>query len=171
MKKCAIPDLTKVFSRYTVPPMNIDHSAQIIEQLRRIARKKSELEKEPHQYGTGMLLQHAEMYLVEILGQNEGMSVTRIAGIMQITKGAVSQTLKKLERKGLVQKFADPANASRTLLYLSTEGKRVLKAHQKWHRKVDGGFTEYLDSLEGNEVLVIRDFLNRYEFFLDNRNG
>ena len=151
--------------------MNSDHSAQIIEQLRRIARKKGELEKEPHQYGTGMLLQHAEMYLVEILGQNEGMSVTRVAGIMQITKGAVSQTLKKLEQKGLVQKFADPANASRTLLYLSGEGKRVLKAHQKWHRKVDGGFTEYLDSLEGAEVLVIRDFLNRYEFFLDNRNG
>ncbi|MBN2718648.1 MAG: MarR family transcriptional regulator [Deltaproteobacteria bacterium] len=151
--------------------MSKDTSPQIIEQLRRIARKKSELEKEPHEYGTGILMQHAEMYMVEVLGQNEGLSVTRIAAIMQITKGAVSQTLKKLEAKGLVQKYADPANASRTLLYLSADGKRVLKAHQKWHRKVDGGFSEYLDGLEGNEVLVIRDFLNRYEFFLDNRNS
>jgi DNA-binding MarR family transcriptional regulator len=150
--------------------MSINHSAQIIEQLRRIARKKSELEKEPHEYGTEILMQHAEMYLVEVLGQNEGMSVTRVAGIMQITKGAVSQTLKKLEKKGLVQKFQDPANASRALLYLSSEGKRVLKAHQKWHRKVDGGFSEYLDSLKGSDVVAIRDFLNRYEFFLDNRN-
>ncbi|MBN2526468.1 MAG: MarR family transcriptional regulator [Deltaproteobacteria bacterium] len=150
--------------------MSNDTSTQIIEQLRRIARKKSELEKAPHEYGTGILMQHAEMYLVEILGQNEGMSVTRIAGIMQITKGAVSQTLKKLESKKLVQKFPDPVNASRTLLYLSSEGKRVLRAHQVWHRKVDGGFNEYLESLKGNDVLIIRDFLNRYEFFLDNRN-
>ena len=150
--------------------MTADTSTQIIEQLRRIARKKSELEKEAHEYGTGILMQHAEMYLVEILGLNEGLSVTRIAGIMQITKGAVSQTLKKLEHKGLVQKYPDPANASRTLLYLSTAGKKVLKAHQKWHRRVDGGFTEYLNSLQGSDKLVIRDFLNRYEFFLDNRN-
>ena len=150
--------------------MTLETSTQIIEQLRRIARKKGELEKEPHEYGTGILMQHAEMYLVEILGQNEGLSVTRIAGIMQITKGAVSQTLKKLEYKGLVQKYPDPANASRTLLYLSAAGKKVLGAHQKWHRRVDGGFTEYLNSLQGSDMLVIRDFLNRYEFFLDNRN-
>ena len=150
--------------------MSSDSSNQIVEQLRRIARKKSELEKTPHEYGTGILMQHAEMYMVETLGQNEGLSVTRLAGIMQITKGAVSQTLKKLEGKGLVQKFPDPANASRTLLYLSPDGKRVLKAHQKWHRKVDGGFNEYLESLKGSDVLTIRNFLNRYEFFLDNRN-
>lgn len=150
--------------------MKTNACTQIIEQLRRIARKKSELEKRPHEFGTGRFLQHAEMYLVEVLGQNEGMSVTRIAGIMQITKGAISQTLKKLEKKGIVQKFPDPANASRTLLYLSAEGKRVLKSHQEWHQKVDGGFNEYLAGLKGQDVMVIRDFLNRYEFFLDNRN-
>lgn len=147
-----------------------DARTQIIEQLRRISRKKSDLEKKPHEYGTGILMQHAEMYMVEVLGQNEGMSVTKIANVMQITKGAVSQTLKKLEQKGLIQKFPDPANASRTLIYLSSEGKRVFSAHQKWHRKVDGGFSEYLDGLLGNDVLLIRDFLNRYEFFLDNRS-
>ena len=147
----------------------VKKSLEIIEQLKRISRKKTDLEKKTQEYGTGISLQYAEMYMVEILGQNEGMSVTKIAQIMQITKGAVSQTLKKLDSKEIVQKFADPANASRTLLYLSQKGKRILKAHKEWHRNVDGGFTEYLDSLKGNEQLLIKDFLNRYEFFLDNR--
>lgn len=149
--------------------MNANSSTVILEQLRRLARKKIDLEKTPHEFGTGMLLQHAEMYLIEILGNDEGQHLTRIAERMQITKGAVSQTLKKIEKKGLVRKFPDPANASRTLLYLSPEGKKILRMHTQWHERVDGGFVDYLDGLKGNDVNAIRDFLNRYEFFLDNR--
>lgn len=143
---------------------------EMIAQLRRIARKKSELDKRPNTFGTDVEMLPAEMYLVEILGANEGLCMTRIAEIMQITKGAVSQTFKKLEKKSLVKKYHDPANASRSLLYLSKEGKKTLNAHEKWHKEKDGGFTEHLKALKPEEALTIRNFLNRYEFFLDSRS-
>ncbi len=148
----------------TMHPVN-----DIISQLRRIARKKSDLDNRPNHYGTGRIMLAAEMYLLEMLGAHEGMSMTRLAELMQLTKGAVSQTFKKLEKKGLVKKYSDPANASRALLYLSPEGKKTLKAHEKWHHEKDGGFMDYLKGLKPAEILTIRDFLSRYEFFLDNR--
>ena len=150
--------------------MENNTASEIITQLKRIARKKSDLDNQPNEFGTGRLMLPAEMYLIEILGANEGLSMTRIAALMQITKGAVSQTFKKLEKKGLVIKYSDPANASRLLLYLSKEGKKILKAHEKWHQEKDGGFTDHLQALKSDEKLTIKNFLSRYEFFLDNRN-
>ncbi|MBN1500136.1 MAG: MarR family transcriptional regulator [Spirochaetes bacterium] len=129
----------------------------------------SDLDRAAHEFGTGILLQHAEMYLIEIIGAHEGTSMTGIADIMQITKGAVSQTFKKLERKGLVKKYTDPENATRVLLHLSADGKKVLQMHEKWHKEKDGGFTEFLQGLEQDDVSVIKNFLTRYEFFLDKR--
>lgn len=143
-------------------------SKGILEQLRRLARKKIELEKTPHEFGGGVVLQHAEMYLLETLANDEGQNLTRIAEHMQITKGAVSQTLKKIEEKGLVRKFPDPANASRALLYLSPKGKKVVRVYRQRYQRADGEFIDYLEGLKEGDVQTIRDFLNRYEFFLDN---
>ncbi|MGL1893896.1 MAG: MarR family winged helix-turn-helix transcriptional regulator [Spirochaetaceae bacterium] len=143
---------------------------KLLNQLKNIANKKSELDKRPHEFGTGIKMYNSEMYLVEVLGVSEGQSMTRIAEIMGITKGAVSQTFKKLEKRGLVKKYPDPVNASRSLLYLTTLGKKILKTHEKWHQEMDGGFSDYLSKLEPSALFVIKDFLSRYEFLLDNRS-
>lgn len=144
----------------------VDH---LLFQLKSISHKNSEIDKKPHEFGTGMLMYHSEMYLIEILGSNEGQSMTKIAEIMGITKGAVSQTFKKLDNKCLVKKYPDPSNASRSLLYLNSDGRKLLNTHKRWHEMVDGGFSEYLKGLEASEAFIIKDFLSRYEFFLDNR--
>lgn len=149
--------------------MHGNSSKGVLEQLRRLARKKSELEKTPYHFGGGVCLQYAEMCLMETLANDEGQNLTKIADRMQITKGAVSQTLKKIDEKGLVKKFTDPANASRTLLYLSPKGKKVLRAYNSQHRESDEEFISYLEGLKSEEEKTIRDFLSRYEFFLDNR--
>lgn len=144
-------------------------SLDIIETLRRLGRKKSDLDRKPHSFGTGLMLTPAEMYLIEILGNHPRESVTSIAGIMQITKGAVSQTLKKLETKGLVEKDQDPVNASRALVSLSIQGRMILYKHREWHRRVDGGLEEYLDGLNRREAAIIHEFLDKYELSLDGR--
>ncbi|MDA3955953.1 MarR family transcriptional regulator [Oceanispirochaeta sp.] len=144
-------------------------SLDIINQLRRVARKKSDLDRKPHSFGTDHQLMPAEMYLIEVLGDHPRESVTALAEFMQITKGAVSQTLKKLETKELAKKDQDPANASRALVSLSVKGKVILLKHQNWHRRVDGGFGEYLQGLKQKEASLIQEFLEKYEHSLDKR--
>lgn len=140
-----------------------------MERLKTISRKKMETDKKPHNFGTGYLLQYAEMFLIEMLGVHEGLSMTRLAALMQLTKGAISQTFKKLEQKGLVRKENDPENASRAHLFLTPAGYAVLSEHREWHEEKDADFIDYLNSLNLDETSLIRNFLDQYESFLDKR--
>ena len=75
------------------------------DRFQRVMKLAVRLEQTPRPFGTDELLTATEIHLVEIIGENgESLSVTDLAGLLGVTKGAVSQTLKKLENKGLTTK-------------------------------------------------------------------
>ncbi|EFK05222.1 transcriptional regulator, MarR family [delta proteobacterium NaphS2] len=71
----------------------------------RIVAKYRILEKRPQDYGIGEVLHPSEIHTIEMIGKNPGINVTGLAGRLGVTKGAVSQLIKKLENKGLVSKY------------------------------------------------------------------
>ncbi|WDP92735.1 MAG: MarR family transcriptional regulator [Desulfobacter sp.] len=129
------------------------------------------LDRAPKKFGTDQDLSHSEIHLIEIIGDNRGMGVTDMARCLGVTKGAVSQNLKRLETKGLAVKSPDPENLARVVVTLTAKGKTAYWAHRHWHETMDGGFSEYLHALDGNDVKVILDFLGRVEDFLVRRTG
>ena len=52
---------------------------------------------------------------------------------MGVTKGAVSQTITKLTRKGLVRKTYAPGNAKEVILELTDLGLVGFQNHEKFH--------------------------------------
>ncbi len=127
------------------------------------------LTKTPKRFGTDHDLSHSEIHLIEMIGDNEDLSVTDIAGLIGVTKGAVSQSLKRLERKGLTGKQPDPENRSRSLVFLTAKGNMAYWAHKHWHETMDGGFRQYLEELNIEDTRVIVEFLTRTEDFLARR--
>jgi len=127
------------------------------------------LDQMPKRFGTDQNLSHTEIHLIEMIGNNEGASVTDISTLIGVTKGAVSQNLKRLEKKGVIIKKTDPDNLSRTLVELTAKGKTAYWAHQDWHETMDGGFQEYLQNLGSEDARTILDFLCRVEDFLVRR--
>ncbi len=92
--------------------------------------------------------------------------MTALAQHFGITKGAVSQTLKKLEGKEIIVKETDPANASRVTVYLSTKGRVAFFAHLHWHETMDGGFRDYFMNLSDERIRFLDEFLTILEQFL-----
>lgn len=127
------------------------------------------LDRTPKKFGTDINLSHSEIHLIEIIGENENFGVSDMARRMDVTKGAISQNLKRLEKKGLAVKFPDPGNLSRVVVKLTSKGQTAFWAHRHWHETMDGGFSEYLHGLDGKEIRVILEFLNRVEDFLERR--
>jgi DNA-binding MarR family transcriptional regulator len=127
------------------------------------------LEKAPRKFGTGHLLSHSEIHMIEIIGDNENLSVTDIGKLIGITKGGVSQNLKRLEKKQLTEKRTDPENLSRSIVYLTAKGNMAYWAHKHWHETMDGGFSAYIKDLDPDNATVIVDFLARVEDFLVRR--
>ena len=128
-----------------------------------------QLEKVPKKFGTGEFLSRSEIHLIEIIGDNEGLSVTDIGMYLGITKGAVSQSLKRLEAKGFSLKKTDPENLSRSIVMLTAKGFTAFWAHKHWHETMDGGFLQYMEELGTSEINIIINFLERVEDFLTRR--
>ena len=146
------------------------HKQKIHGKFQSILALALKLDKTPRQFGTDHVLSHSEIHMVEIIGDNEDLSVTDIGNLIGITKGGVSQGLKRLEKKGLSTKKPDPKNLSRSIVYLTAKGKMAYWAHKHWHETMDGGFSHYLRDLDPKKTEVIIDFLTRVEDFLVRRN-
>jgi DNA-binding MarR family transcriptional regulator len=156
-----------VFSCYTLCGMKKSEIHTIHERFIRVLKLSEKLEKTPRKFGTDELFTSSEIHLVEIIGQHdETLSVTDLAGVLNVTKGAVSQTLKKLDKRGLVEKNPDPENSSRSIVSLTTKGKTAFFAHRYWHETKDGGFYDYFDSLSQDKIDFLVEFLANFEVFL-----
>jgi DNA-binding MarR family transcriptional regulator len=141
----------------------------LIAKFSRVSRLWQQLDSKPRKFGTENDLSGSEIHLIEVVGLNEGLSVTDLAARLGITKGAVSQTLKKLEAKDLVVKQVDPANISRITVSLSTKGKVAYYSHLQWHEAVDGGFRDYFVNLPEDQIRFMEEFLSSLEGFLKKR--
>lgn len=128
-----------------------------------------QMEKTPKSFGTGEMISHSEIHLIEIIGDTKGLSVTDISRHLNITKGAVSQSLKRLETKGFTTKKSDPENLSRSIVMLTSKGQAAYWSHKHWHETMDGGFLKYLDELDDSTFTIIVNFLERVEDFLVRR--
>ncbi len=142
----------------------------LIGRFSRVAKLWRQLEFKTRKFGTDDDLSGSEIHLIEAVGENENLSVTDLAKRLGITKGAVSQTLKKLETKELVAKRTDPANTSRITVKLSTKGKVAYYSHLQWHEAIDGGFRDYFVNLPEEKIRFMDEFLSLLEQFLKKRS-
>jgi DNA-binding MarR family transcriptional regulator len=141
----------------------------LIAKFSRVSKLWQQTEFKARKFGTEDELSGSEIHLIEAVGMNEGLSVTDLARRLGITKGAVSQTLKRLEAKELVAKETDPANTSRITVSLSTKGKVAYYSHLQWHEAMDGGFRDYFVHLPEDKVRFMDEFLSLLEQFLKKR--
>lgn len=89
-------------------------------------------------YGTGELYTALEVHLVSYIADHPNCTCSEIARDWNRTKGAISQIIKKLQNKDLIDGKPDPKNAKRIFLFLTPKGKYL----DAKHRENDAGFWE-----------------------------
>lgn len=138
---------------------------RIMELLDQVVTRIGSQHAAPYDFGTGIPLYRAEIHTVQAIGENPGINVTTLAERMGVTKGAMSQTLSKLARKGLVEKKAAADNERETLLELTDLGLTAHRAHERFHMDMyDMAQRHFGDRLPEKVVLfatVLRD-LNQF---------
>jgi DNA-binding MarR family transcriptional regulator len=85
--------------------------------------------------------------------------VTGIAKACGVTKGAVSQMLKRLREKGLVAREAD--TSGNTVIRLTELGRAVSQAHFAFHREHAREFLDYLRGLPDRDFALCLDMCRR----------
>ena len=130
----------------------IDLFLQILHLYSVIARK-------PKDYGTGDLIYVTELHTISMVGKNKEINMTRLAEIMGVTKGAISQTISKLVKKDLIMRV-NTTNLKEVNLRLSEKGLLVYKKHESFHKEIfNFAETLYEQATAEDKALVRRLFL------------
>ncbi len=77
----------------------------------------------------------AEVHVLETIGRNPGITATEIVNNMRVTKGAISQIVSKLHRKGLIQRSSRSEDMKIQELFLTDKGTEIFVLHDEYERE------------------------------------
>lgn len=107
----------------------------LIDLFLKILHLYSLISKKPKDYGTGDLLYFTEIHTITMVGKNRKINMTSLAGMMGVSKGAISQTIKKLVSKNLIVK-TNLNNRKEINLSLSEKGRLAFKGQKSMQKEI-----------------------------------
>jgi DNA-binding MarR family transcriptional regulator len=137
------------------------------EHISRVINKLLFLEKRRvFEYG-GIKLYPSELHLMGLIASDGTVNATSMAMAFGVTKGAISQTLSRLQKKGVLYKTKDPYNKNELSAHFTPFGKSALESHRKLVETLNAAYEQYISSLSEAEKEVISNFLKHVEAFVD----
>ncbi len=136
------------------------------EQIRRVINRLIFLEKRTVLRHGGLKLHPSEIHLMQVISEYQDLSAGKMAQKLGISNGAVSQTLARLERKGVITKFKDPTLKNRVTASFTASGKEAMELFQAERASYSEFFSKYLTGLSEEERELIGGFLSQIEALL-----
>lgn len=133
----------------------------------RISNKLVFLERRTIFQFENVKLYPSEIHLIAVINTGTEGNATELAAQLGVTKGAVSQTLTRLEKKGVLIKTKDPYHKNELTISLTEQGQQALTAYQKWQANLQAHYGQYIATLSVPHQEVIHRFLTHVEQVLD----
>jgi len=118
-------------------------------------------------YGTDVKIHGSEIHMICHIKHNPGSHISGIARSIKVTRGAVSQIVMKLEKKGLVQKVENPGNKRRLDLILTEKGEKAYVGHQKLHQAFSKNLKSVVSDYSQAQMDLIAEFVTNLEGSVD----
>ena len=109
---------------------------QLLELFEQVKAKLESVHTPTRDYETGFPLYKVEIHTIQIIGNRPGINSTDLAMDMGVTKSAVSQTLSKLLKKGLIRKTHLLTDARESTLELTDLGWNGFNSHERFHAQI-----------------------------------
>ena len=106
-----------------------------------------------------------ETHIIEAIGKqsDEDATVSGIASYLQITKPTATVAIKKLEKKGFIEKIPCEKDGRRTIISLTDLGKRIERAHYLFHERMVKNISNQF--LEAEKAILLQAVDKLREFF------
>ncbi|MEN6349579.1 MAG: MarR family transcriptional regulator [Syntrophomonas sp.] len=113
----------------------------------------------------GISLYPSEIHLLLLIKEDLPVNATRIADKLGVTKGAVSQTITRLEKKGIINKKKDPFNKNELTLSLTPLGSGAYEKLQQFQANISEQINTIFLTFSEGEQEVIQRFLSQMAVF------
>ena len=132
---------------------NVELVRKIIGCMTRI----SSLDKKRSLMHGDLVLKSSEIHLLMFLHYIQHTNITEISNMMGITKGAVSQTLSRLEKKDIISKNIDKTRKNELHVEITEKGEKLMQLIQA---HLNSKLMDYVEGLSEDEKATISDFLD-----------
>lgn len=122
--------------------------------------KISNISRQARSFDTDVDIYRSEIHIIQLIGDQSELYISEISKLIGVTKGTVSQIVKRLETKGLVNKKMDATNNTRQIARLTDKGRTAYKAHNRYHNEQHAEMENYLKSLDASQIEALETFLN-----------
>jgi len=127
----------------------------LIDLFLKILHLYSVIGRKPKDYGTGDLLYFAELHTIGMVARNDEVNMTQLSEIMGVTKGAISQTIRKLVHKNLILR-TNINNRKEVNLRLSEKGRIVLRAQESFQKEIFTFATTLYENARPEDREIVR---------------
>ena len=114
-------------------------------------------------FGTDTELYHSEIHMLQCIAENPELHISGLARLLGVTRGAVSQTAKRLERKGMIVKETSPDDNKKVVLRLTPKGQTAAASHKAAHIKYNALISDILAGSNAAQLQFLTDFLIRFK--------
>lgn len=101
------------------------------------------------------------LHTLEVIDEKEGIKGVDIARELNVTKGAISKTTRKLLAQGLIKKEQRPTNRKEIYYYITPLGAELSALHRQMHMEMDQKALELLKSYDRKSLELITDFIEK----------
>jgi DNA-binding MarR family transcriptional regulator len=123
-------------------------------------------------FGIRNKLCRAEIHTIQAVGNNEGINLTELARVLDVTKPTVSERIAKLARLKLVRKQTCDENQKEIRLALTDKGWTAYHNHEKQHQDIFRLFERHFGNRTPEFLQDFEEQLNDfYAFLLALRKG
>lgn len=104
----------------------------------------------------------SEAFLLKYLYENRTASMTQVAQRMYKTKSAVSQMVKKIESKGLINTKKNNLDQRNFDISITLKGEQLYLAHKRVNEEYADKLEKYLSIFSEDDMSTIMKFLSIY---------
>jgi DNA-binding MarR family transcriptional regulator len=142
-------------------------NSTVIHHLERVINKILFLKKKNLFQFQGVKFYPSEVHVMLVMGEKRATNATRMAERLGVTKGAVSQTLTRLEKKGVLTKTKDPYNKNELTLTFTPFGAEAFQYYSARVAENLEKHDRHLEQFTDDEKAAIQRFLIEVDTVLD----
>jgi DNA-binding MarR family transcriptional regulator len=111
----------------------------------------------------------SEIHLLLFIFQIRDTNITRIAEFLGLTKGAISQTLTRLVKKGIIHKETQPHKKNQLYIRFTPKGEKLMRHIIQFRNSLEEKYLNYISTLSNEEKNLISHFLDKMVKFMEDQ--
>lgn len=113
----------------------------------------------------------SEIHLLLFIYHIQDTNITNIAERLGLTKGAISQTISRLHKKGIIIKKTEPSKKNELQIQFTKKGQFFMDHIIEFRKALETKYLNFLETKSNKEKQIIFDFLDTLISIMQHNNN